>query len=300
MEKTIILLTLVLASLNFLNVQAQPEKVSPNETYISPAGFSQDDSLLFDGNYKNSNYFNKVREECNLKVTKVSGKAYGTIITTVIEELCGEIDTVQKLTYGQLKVGDIVASEAFLRTQDFSQLEVETKDGKSVWLAPTTEFKMGRDYCMGKGVAELYSGRVHVHGGNGETDTYITTEHSMVHITKTEFSVEIVKEGDITTDVLKVYEGTVSFGLNMQNKEVGKKNDDKAAEMQKIADDFQNGKIGAEEFTRKMTELQTEMTKSLPQSTVTVNAGFQSKIVGTVNATEPESFNVNDNRWWEN
>ena len=70
--------------------------------------------------------------------------------------------------------------------------------------------------------------------------------------------------------------------------------------MQKIADDFQNGKIGAEEFTRKMTELQKEMTKSLPQSTVTVNAGFQSKIVGIVNATEPESFNVNENRWWEN
>jgi hypothetical protein len=300
MKNISILVTFIFVTFNFLSVKAQPQQLTSVSEKFSQFSYAEDDSLLFDGNYKNLNYFNKVREECNLKVTKVQGKVFGTIITTKIEDICGEIDTVQKLTYGQLKVGDIVASEQFLRTQDFSQLEVETKDGKSVWLAPTTEFKMGRDYCMGKGVAELYSGRVHVHGGNGETDTYITTEHSMVHITKTEFSVEIIKEGDITTDILKVYEGTVSFGLNMKNKEVGKKNDDKAAEMKKIADDFQNGKISIEEFTKKMTELQKEMANSLPQSAVTVNAGFQSKIVGTVNATEPESFNVNENRWWEN
>ena len=251
MKKFIVLITFMLVTFNFLSVRAQPQQLTSVLERFSQFNYIEDDSLLFDGNYKNSNYFNKVREECNLKVTKVQGKVFGTIITTKIEDICGEIDTVQKLTYGQLKVGDIVASEQFLRTQDFSQLEVETKDGKNVWPAPTTEFKMGRDYCMGKGVAELYSGRVHVHGGNGETDTYISTEHRTVHITKTEFSVEIVKEGEITTDILKVYEGTVSFGLNMQNKEVGKKNDDKAAEMQKLADDFQNGKIGIEEIFKK-------------------------------------------------
>ena len=153
---------------------------------------------------------------------------------------------------------------------------------------------------MGKGVAELLSGRVHINGGNGEGDSYINTEHSTVHITHTEFSVEIVKAGDITTDILKVYKGSVSFGLNLQNKELEKKNDDKASEMTKISDDFQNGKISMEEFSKKMIEFQSDMSKSSPMGSVTVNAENESRIVGTVNPTGPVTFDTKENRWWEN
>ena len=251
MKKTIVLITFLLITFNLLSIRAQPQQEKYGSMRLSSYNNIGDDSLMFDGNYTNLNYFKNVREECNLTVTKVEGKAFGTVITTEISNICGEIDTVQKLIYRQLQVGDIVASEDFLRTQDFSQLRVETKEGKTVWLGPTTEFRMGRDYCRGKGAADLYSGRIHVNGGNGDGDTYINTEHSVIQITKTEYSYEIVKEGNITTDILRVYEGTVSFGLNMQNKEVEKTNEDKAAEMKKITDDFQNGKISMEEFTKK-------------------------------------------------
>ena len=49
-----------------------------------------------------------------------------------------------------------------------------------------------------------------------------------------------------------------------------------------------------------MTELQKEMTKTLPQSNVTVDAGYESRIVGTVNPTDPASFDTKENHWWEN
>jgi hypothetical protein len=32
---------------------------------------------------------------------------------------------------------------------------------------------------------------------------------------------------------------------------------------------------------------------------VTVNAGFQSRIVNIENPTEPEPFDTNENHWWE-
>ncbi len=299
MKDIFILVTFMFVAFTFLSVNAQPQQLTSVSERFSQFSYTEDDSLLFDGKYGNSNYFNKVREECNLKVTKVQGKAFGTILTIEIENLCGVIDTVPKLTYGQLKVGDIVISEGILRTQDFSQLEVELKDGKNVWLAPTTEFKMGKDYCKGNGYADLYSGEVHVSGGKGDGNTYINAGHSTVHITKTEFSVEIVKADDITTDILKVYEGSVSFSLNMQNKEIFKSSEDKGAELKKLTEDYQSGKISLEEFTKKFPVLEKELTETLPKS-ATVNAGFQSKIVGTENPTEPESFDVNENRWWEN
>jgi hypothetical protein len=70
--------------------------------------------------------------------------------------------------------------------------------------------------------------------------------------------------------------------------------------MQKLGDDYQNGKISLEEYIKKITVLQKEMTDNMPQVGITVNAGYESKIVGTgSNPTEPVTFDTNDNRWWE-
>jgi hypothetical protein len=254
------------------------------------------DSLLFDGANKN---ISNLREECNMKVTMVKGQVWGSILTSKIEETCGEYDTVMQITYGPVKVGDILVSEGFVRTKDFSQVEVELKDGKKVWLGPGTEFKMGRDYCMGSGIANLYTGTVHVQGGT-EGNTYVATDRSMVHITKTEFSVETVNDGGIITDIIRMYEGSVTFGPNMKNKEYQSKAEDKGAEMKKLTDDYQSGKITIEEFSVKMSELQKEMTETLPPNPLTVNAGYMSKIVGSEKPTEPVAFDTNENRWWEN
>ncbi len=251
------------------------------------------DSLIFDGTSSSANY---LREECNMKVTSVKGEVWGNILTSEIFKVCGETDTIYKITYGKVKAGDILVSEDFVRTKDFSTVELELKDGKQVWLGPATEFQMGRDYCMGSGIANLFSGSIHVKGGK-EGNLYVATAQSMVHITKTELSVESTKEGEITTDLIRMYEGTVTFGLNTGNKDLTKKNDKKEAEIKKLTEDFQAGKVSIEEFTKKMMEFQGNITASI--EAITVNAGFQSKIVGLEKPTEPESFDTNDNRWWE-
>jgi hypothetical protein len=257
------------------------------------------DSLIFDGSNGTANNLN-INDECNLKVINVIGTSYGTILTTKIENVCGETDTFKTLTYGQLKTGDILASEDFIRTKAFSQVEVMLHSGKTVWLGPDTEFKMGRDYCKGNGIAELLSGQVHVSGGDGESNTYINAGHSTIHITHTEFSLETVIVNGVQSDLLRVYEGTVTIGLNLQNQKNMKKTEDKGAEIQKLSDDFQNGKISMEEYATKMQELQKNITESLPLSAITVTAGYESNSIGEgSNPTEPALFDMNENRWWE-
>jgi hypothetical protein len=276
-----------------------------SEAYSQKEGFAFSyspgyDSLIFDGSNGNINNFINISDECNIKVTMVKGKAYGKIVTTKIETICGQTDTFKTLVYGPLKVGDIVASEDFMRTESFSQVEVMLHNGKNVWLGPSTEFQMGRDYCMGNGIAKLLSGTVHVKGSNDNGTTYVSTERGIVEMTHTEFSVEIIKEGDVITDILRMYEGSVTFKMNMGNSENMKKTEDKGAEMQKLAEDFQNGKISLEEYMKKIQELQKEMTDVMPQTGIIVNAGYESRIVGTGgNPTEPVTFDTNQNRWWE-
>ncbi len=251
------------------------------------------DSLLFDGTSSSADY---LREECNMKVTSVKGEVWGNILTSEIFNVCGETDTIYKITYGKVKVGDILVSEDFVRTKDFSTVELELKDGKRVWLGPATEFQMGRDYCMGGGIANLFSGSVHVKGGK-EGNLYVATAQSMVHITKTEFSVETTKDGEITTDLIRMYEGSVTFGLNMQNKDLSKKNDNKEAEIKKLTKDFQAGRVSIEEFTKKMMEFQGNITASI--EAITVNAGFQSRVVGMDNPTEPVPIESTGNEWFD-
>ena len=256
------------------------------------------DSLIFDDSNGNTDYFN-MREECNMKVIKVHGTVYGTILTSKIENTCGEIDTVYKLTYGEVKTGDILASEAFVRTKDFSHVELEISDGKSVWLGPGTEFKMGREYCMGNGTAYLYEGTVYISGGKSG-NTSFKAGHSLVKITNTKFSIETLKDGDVTTDILRVYEGSVIFGLDLQNSENTKKTEDKGSEIVKLTEDLQNGKLSIQEYSSKVQELQKEMTDNQFQITRTVNAGYESRSVGAGNIpTEPVLFDINENRWWE-
>jgi hypothetical protein len=48
-----------------------------------------------------------------------------------------------------------------------------------------------------------------------------------------------------------------------------------------------------------MAELQKEMKETMPQKEITVNSGYESRIVGTENPTEQVTFDTNDNRWWE-
>ena len=85
----------------------------------------------------------------------------------------------------------------------------------------------------------------------------------------------------------------------MQNKGTFKKTEDKGAEMKKLSDDYLSGKISIEEFTKKIQELQKEMTETIPQNSITVNADFQSRIVGTENPTEPVPIESSGSEWFD-
>lgn len=257
------------------------------------------DSLLFDGSNIYSDSYFKMSDECNVKVTTVIGKVYGNKVTVRIENTCGnDYDTIPSLIYGEVRAGDILASESYIRTGEYSQVELELKSGKKIRLGQKTEFLVGKDYCKGDGVAQLMSGKVHVKGEKGEKITYVSTERSMVQITNTEFSLEISTNGSVITDILRMYEGTVFFGNNMGNIENQNKVENASEQMQKAGDDFKNGKISMDEYVKKLEELSEGSLQG--ESSVTVNAGYESTITGTGNLpSAPVPFNTEENRWWE-
>jgi hypothetical protein len=82
---------------------------------------------------------------------------------------------------------------------------------------------------------------------------------------------------------------------NGANKKAG----DKGAEMKKAYDDYKSGKMSADEYTKKLMELQQELTESLPKSAITVGEGFQSKITNGGNPTDPESIDPSEIHWWD-
>jgi hypothetical protein len=125
----------------------------------------------------------------------------------------------------------------------------------------------------------------------------ICSGEACLRVKGTLFSLEIVKEGDVTSSILKVFEGSVTFGHNMENEANKKKIQDKAEQMKKLSEDYQSGKISIEEFTKKMQELQKGVSETAG-SEITVNAGFESRIRGTDKPTDPVPIDIND-PWWK-
>ena len=106
------------------------------------------------------------------------------------------------------------------------------------------------------------------------------------------------QSGNDTTDILKVYEGSVKFQMVFRNG-ANKKVENKGAEIKKLFDDYQGGNLSVEEYTKRVQELQQGMVEALPKDAISVGAGYQSKITNSGNPTDAEPFNTNENRWWE-
>jgi hypothetical protein len=109
----------------------------------------------------------------------------------------------------------------------------------------------------------------------------------------------IVKDGNVTTDILKVYEGSVVFEKKLNVEADEKKRLDLTAQQTKLNEDFQGGKITKDEFVKKSTELQKELRDIFDGRKVTVNAGFESRITGTDNPTTPVPIDASEKPWWE-
>jgi septation ring formation regulator EzrA len=99
-----------------------------------------------------------------------------------------------------------------------------------------------------------------------------------------------------------VYEGSVEFRQNFEGEGFKKGTEDWQEEMKKLNEDFQNGKITAQEYKEKFAEIQNKIKSNIstdPNYFVTVNAGYKSSITDANKPTDPEPFDTNADRWWE-
>jgi hypothetical protein len=289
---------------------------------ISNSGFAQSkhmegsysgghDSLVFDGADERAfNIQNETDDKCKIKVMDVFGEATGTYWVDSSFQTCGTGVVHQKVKVtGQLRKGVELIPGYELTTggEGWKGANGRTYNNTIMLdLGPGTGFMLGRkaSIMIGNDCAIQVN-----HGGIISTgDINVSTARSTVTHKNTQYSVEVIEDGDKITDIVKVYEGSVEFGPNMgsdaNNKEREnniKKMSDLNVQLQKLSADYSNGKITAQEYSSQMQELSKEMSdaQSQLQRSVTVNAGYKSSITDTDKPTEPEQFDTNADRWWE-
>jgi len=266
------------------------------------------DSLLFDGAYEFSPNFQTTGDECLMKAILVKGNVTGIALTKVAVVNCiGEvIDSVMLPRKRLLKEGDMVVAGEPVSTEhsaDFVMLQLH--EGENLMF---TSGKYGggligvKDYCRFPPniVMTLEAGKLGMKWNPLlPKSATICNEVGCLTIKGTEFTLEIVKEGDVTAEILKVYEGSVIFEKKLNVADDEKKRLDLTAQQTKLSEDFQNGKISMEEFVKKSKELQKELRDITEGRKITVNAGFESRITGTDNPTEPLPIDVNEKPWFD-
>lgn len=268
------------------------------------------DSLLFDGGNTGSTLITKTSGNCKVKVTNVSGIATGTRCVMKVGTTCGEPYEEEVCETGQIFPDDKLKAGDKISTGPNGYLTIMLSDGKTIRFGHNTSIVINSNYCDNnfKTQVQLEEGELYINARPNRDikGLNVITEWGTAIIEGTEFSYSIIKEGEMKTDVLRVFEGSVSFGQNMENtanikkrEDKNKKSADMMFQLQKLTDDYNSGKFTAQEFTKKMQDLQNEVTESLPQNAIIVNEGFESKIVGTDLPTEPSLFDTNSNRWWE-
>ena len=303
MKNIIILVTFMFVTFNFLSVRAQSQQLASVTERFSQFSYTEDDSLLFDGSYQNGFKIN-IKEDCLIKVISYIGNAQGPVYTQEIIPGCTTIDTIAKREFKQVKPGDNLLDGEFIRTGSNSSLTLEFKDGKRIKLGSNTEIKVGRNYCKDEnGIqVEMLSGTVYIDGAQGDKNITMKTydDNARVIITGTAFSFEKKISGENTSSIVRVYEGTVTFERNKNSEGNVNNINNQGKEMDKLAEDYKNGKLTDIEYSAKMQQMLTSVNNSISDSPVNVSAGFESIISGLEKPTEPVSFDVNDNRWWEN
>ena len=260
------------------------------------------DSLLFDGANGNT-FMDKSPCGCRIQIAAVGKKVHARICEKKVSKDCVEYDTSYvKVRRGIVSWDSDILDGDTIYTDDSpgSWIDLQLDDGKRLLLGSNSSMVVEGN-CKNSADVTLHKGLLFLDLTNGNKDNFIMTRtiNGQIINMGTRYSVQSILDGNNTIDIVRVYEGSVSFGLNMENDFNINKTKDKGAEMKKLTDDFQSGKISIEEFTKKMAELQKGMNETVLNA-VTVNAGYESRLVGTdSNPTEPVPFDTNENHWWE-
>lgn len=261
------------------------------------------DSLLFDGesNARTETFYSISGNDCEYRVTYVKGTATGKIKKMQIFDVCGvRKDTIYEYVNGAIEKYSVIKGGEIIKTGPESKVKIELSDGSEILLGPNTNFTLPVNICDNIKTAPLFLGSVWIKLKKliGGSKFEVSTEIGWSGVRGTEFSVEIIEENGIRYDVTKVYEGSVEVKL------VGTGNinsiDEAAKELDKLQEDYNNGKVTMEEYMKKTQEYLAVMQgKAVDmRKSVMVEPGYLVKTDGKV-LGDPVQFNTSEDTWFK-
>lgn len=257
------------------------------------------DSLLFDGANGNT-FMDKSPCGCRIRIAAVGGKVHARTCELHVDETCGEYDTFYVMKRrGIVSWDSDILDGDTIYTDDSpgSWIDLQLDDGKRLLMGRNSSMVVTGN-CQNSAYVLLHYGRLFLDLKNGNKDNFIMTRtiNGQIINTGTSYSVQSILDGNDTIDIVRVYDGSVTFEPNLEDGKYIRSQANTNMEIRKLFEDYQKGKITLEEYIKKAAELSSG--KWEPK-TVTVEAGYESRIVGRDNPTDPIPFDTNENRWWE-
>ena len=216
------------------------------------------------------------------------------MVKTKVPGGCEESDDALTWLRKAAQTGDIIKAGEEIETGPDGYAKLLLSDGSEIVLNKNTKFTPDNNICEQlPSRASLIMGSIYakikklVGGGKFEV---MTETRTGVGVRGTEFVVEM-KEG---ADVIKVYEGSVE----VRSEAVIGKIEGKAEKLEKLAKDFEEGKITLEEYSQKMMELSSEVQSDSEQLNIIVEAGYQLTVGKDGTITGPEPIGSDDDKWW--
>jgi len=263
---------------------------------FSPIGY---DSLNYDGT--NEIIVSPVHnsEKCYLKVNYTYGNNTGTKVVTKTYVICGSSVTDTETEKGTLKNDDELMPGAEIESGPDGEMEIEYPDGSVIRLGKNSKFTPNDDIC--KTINEMgymIEGKImaFIKKVLGGAKYEVKTGTAYIGVRGTQFSAEKKINGSDTVTIVKVYSGTVEVRLN--NFDVTKIETQGDA-INRIQEDYKNGKITQEEMIKQMTEAMKVVNKEtgVMNTTATVEAGYKCVVGKTVG--KPELIETDDDRWFD-
>lgn len=286
MKINVLLFALVLFTLLFTSAYAQ------RQYYLQGYAGITDDSLMFDGHF-GKNAQNHSMDECPVTVQYVKGKNSAVkYVTKTILDCGGNIISHKLQVKDALGRGDTLYLGEEITTGDDGIIELGLQDGSFIRMAPNTTIKISKEYCESNSIyveaGKIWSKVKKIIGG-GKFE--VTGYKGHCGVRGTEFTVEVTE----SSTTYAVYEGSVEF---TPQADATMYNDD-MDEMEKLQQDFQNGKISMEEYGRKIEEFSKNVektTNSFGKSYI-IEAG--NRITVSDNVYGPEAFERTSGNWFD-
>lgn len=247
------------------------------------------DSLSFDG----TGEINRIAEDCSFEIVVIG--SVEAMVRTKIPSACEGEEESYSWSRKAAKTGDIVKAGEEIVTGSDGYAKLKLSDGSYIIIDKNSKFTPDKNICEElPSSSRLFLGNIFSKikklAGGGKFEV-MTETRTAVGVRGTEFVVETVSG----SDVIKVYEGSVE----VRSEAVVGKIESKAEKMEKLAKDFEEGKITLEEYSQKMMEFSNEVQSDSEQLNIVVEAGYQLTVHKDGTITGPNPIGADDERWWE-